>query len=533
MGPNAWQTIWLSDYSASHFVEVCTGQTFFLNVKAKSLYNNKPYYCQVWVDWDNDGAFSSAEIVYTSPGINTHPNINITNIPITVPAGQPYGAFRMRIRFKDNTPFVATDGGCTYTNPQGIVAPYGGYTGTSTGSYTFSDEIEDYSVRVNCGNTTGGGGNLTYSWSPPDGLDDTSIPDPTATPTQTTTYTVTVTDTDNGCTGTAQVTVTVPVITPTFDPIDAFCSGTTAPTLPATSTNNITGTWSPATVSNTTSGSYTFTSNGGQCAVPVSVSVTVNPNPTVIVTNAAYCINNSGTLTASGVNTYTWSPATGLNTTTGATVTTTVAASTTYTVTGTDANGCTNSQTIQDYICVYAQPEASFFPKPAILDSYPWEAEMVNNSSNATNYTWSFGDETPTSNEENPLHVYPGETSGGYTIMLVASNDAGCVDTTYGYVKVREELIFYVPNTFTPDGDQFNNTFFPVFTSGYDVFNYELLIFNRWGEMIFESHNTDIGWDGTYKGAMVQDGTYTWKIKVKVKDYDEHKQFVGHVNMIR
>lgn len=117
--------------------------------------------------------------------------------------------------------------------------------------------------------------------------------------------------------------------------------------------------------------------------------------------------------------------------------------------------------------------------------------------------------------------------------MLVASNDAGCVDTTYGYVKVREELIFYVPNTFTLGGDQFNNTFFPVFTSGYDVFNYELLIFNRWGEMIFELHNTEIGWDGTYKGAMVQDGTYTWKIKVKVKDYDEHKQFVGHVNMVR
>jgi gliding motility-associated-like protein len=102
---------------------------------------------------------------------------------------------------------------------------------------------------------------------------------------------------------------------------------------------------------------------------------------------------------------------------------------------------------------------------------------------------------------------------------------------------VYEELIFYVPNTFTPDYDNYNQFFTPVFTSGYDPFDYNLYIFNRWGELIFESHNAQIGWDGSY-GAnkeieMVQDGTYTWKLEFKVTKNDERKMFVGHVNVLR
>lgn len=87
MGPNAWSTIWYSNYSAAHFVEACAGSTFNLNINARSLNNNRPYFCRVWIDWDNSGTFTAAEIVYTSPAINTHPNINITNVPIAIPAG--------------------------------------------------------------------------------------------------------------------------------------------------------------------------------------------------------------------------------------------------------------------------------------------------------------------------------------------------------------------------------------------------------------------------------------------------------------
>ena len=95
--------------------------------------------------------------------------------------------------------------------------------------------------------------------------------------------------------------------------------------------------------------------------------------------------------------------------------------------------------------------------------------------------------------------------------------------------------IFYVPNGFTPDGDEYNNVFFPIFYSGYDPYNFELLIFDRWGELIFESHNVLEGWDGSYgmKGRKAQDGTYIWKITFKNALNDKRRKVVGHVNLIR
>ena len=108
-----------------------------------------------------------------------------------------------------------------------------------------------------------------------------------------------------------------------------------------------------------------------------------------------------------------------------------------------------------------------------------------------------------------------------------------CSDTTWLAIDVDEELIFYVPNTFTPDDDNFNQLFAPVFTSGFDPYDFNLLIFNRWGEVIWESHNAEAGWDGTYGGMPVQDGTYTWKIEFKTSANDERMIKTGHVNVIR
>ena len=90
-----------------------------------------------------------------------------------------------------------------------------------------------------------------------------------------------------------------------------------------------------------------------------------------------------------------------------------------------------------------------------------------------------------------------------------------------------------MPNTFTPDGDNYNEFFTPVFTSGYDPYDFDLYIFNRWGEIIWESHDASAGWDGTYGGNLVQDGTYTWKIEFKTTETDERMMVSGHVNVIK
>ena len=92
--------------------------------------------------------------------------------------------------------------------------------------------------------------------------------------------------------------------------------------------------------------------------------------------------------------------------------------------------------------------------------------------------------------------------------------------------------MFYVPNTFTPDGDGVNEIFRP-YGEGIDFSQYTMQIFNRWGELIYETNEPELGWDGTYKGKPVQVGTYIWKIVAK-EEYTPiiHDTF-GHVNLIR
>jgi gliding motility-associated-like protein len=103
----------------------------------------------------------------------------------------------------------------------------------------------------------------------------------------------------------------------------------------------------------------------------------------------------------------------------------------------------------------------------------------------------------------------------------------------YPTIQLNEEVIYYVPNSFTPDDDDYNPTFQPVFTSGYDPYDFTLVLFNRWGEIIFESHDASVGWDGTYNGDPVQDGTYTWKIEFKTTATDERRVVLGQVNLIK
>ena len=95
-----------------------------------------------------------------------------------------------------------------------------------------------------------------------------------------------------------------------------------------------------------------------------------------------------------------------------------------------------------------------------------------------------------------------------------------------------QELIF-IPNTFTPDGDENNNEWAPVFTSGFDPYRFELLVFNRWGQIVWESHNPQSKWDGTYNNSKCQDGIYFWTVTYGVEDTDERKQIQGHLTIIR
>ena len=203
------------------------------------------------------------------------------------------------------------------------------------------------------------------------------------------------------------------------------------------------------------------------------------------------------------------------------------------TLTATSNNGCVNSETFANYIYVEAYPDASFTPTNILVTSLQPVVNYENTSTGASSYVWDFGDGSAESSTMNPTHTFPAETAGSFTVMLIASSPIGCVDTAYGYVRVEEVLIYYLPNTFTPDGDNFNETFKPVFTDGFDPYSFSMFIYNRWGEVVWESHDTTVGWNGRYGGLPVQDGTYTWKIEFKTSMNDERIMDVGHVNIIR
>jgi gliding motility-associated-like protein len=190
--------------------------------------------------------------------------------------------------------------------------------------------------------------------------------------------------------------------------------------------------------------------------------------------------------------------------------------------------GCTDDTTVFMQINAYPQvvAEFSYFPNTVLFGE---DIYFENLSTNATSWQWDFGDGV-NSIEESPAHSYL--TIGTYSIILIASNEFGCNDTISYQLEVSSETLLFVPNTFTPDGDEFNQNWV-VQISEIDIYDFSITLFNRWGELIWESFDPEVGWDGTINGAAVQDGVYTWKIEVGTKFTGKREIFTGHVNVIR
>mgnify|MGYP002630729887 FL=1 len=200
----------------------------------------------------------------------------------------------------------------------------------------------------------------------------------------------------------------------------------------------------------------------------------------------------------------------------------------------TSATGCVDSATYANFIYVEATPVAEFDVSLTELASLEPTAEFYNLSTGATSYQWNFNDNstTSTSVETNPIHDFPTSNQGSYNVELVAISPLGCADTAYRIIKVIEELIYYVPNSFTPDGDQYNQIFQPVFTTGFDPQNFEIKIYDRWGEVVWESFDPSAGWDGTYEGKISPSGAYTWVVTFKMIYNEERKVLTGHVTIL-
>lgn len=195
------------------------------------------------------------------------------------------------------------------------------------------------------------------------------------------------------------------------------------------------------------------------------------------------------------------------------------------------SNGCSSTATQQNYICVLPYADANFVLSDQTLSMMNTTVQTLNGSTNATTYNWDFGDGT-SSNAVNSSHTYEAEP-GNYVVTLVANNEGNCPDTAWVSVVIEDETIFYIPTAFTPDGDEHNNVFLPIFTSGFDPQNYSFVVYNRWGEVMFESKNSLFGWDGTYNGEICKEGTYIWTIWYKDTETDKKSTHRGHFSLLK
>jgi gliding motility-associated-like protein len=200
----------------------------------------------------------------------------------------------------------------------------------------------------------------------------------------------------------------------------------------------------------------------------------------------------------------------------------------------TTALGCIWDTTFNNYLCAYPVPFADFSINPQTMTVLNTTGTFSNYSSSADTYEWDFGDGSSTSTEFEPIHSFPTSSSGNYLITLVASTNFGCTDTATRTVMVQESQLIFVPNTFTPDGNEYNQTWLPIITADFDPYEYSCFIYNRWGAIIWENHNHEIGWDGKdANGFDITQGTYTWKIILKSPYSDNRKAYVGHLNLLK
>ncbi len=282
---------------------------------------------------------------------------------------------------------------------------------------------------------------------------------------------------------------------------------------------------------------YYIKSSNGSCTDTKPVTVTFSTSPTLVVTNPAeVCqpatvdITNpkllSGNSTGAIINYCSNSTGTTLLTSPNS-----IRNSGTYYVKSTEF-GC--STVVPIVVKVNPKPKANFVPTPPNVTTINSKSVMLNTSLNAIDYSWIFSDGL-VSSDVSPEHEFPNKEQSKQIVILIATSDAGCKDTINKIINVNEEVIYYIPNSFTPDDDDYNQVFKPVFTSGFDPFTYHLSIFNRWGELVFESNDTEVGWAGLYgkDGVLVQEGSYTWKIEFKLKENDSHKVIVGNVNILK
>jgi len=378
----------------------------------------------------------------------------------------------------------------------------------------------------NPGTLTVSGNATSFVWTPSTGAVGGTLTD---SPVTTTSYMVTGSIGDCAgipVTGTIYVNP-VPVISVNNATI---CEGSSATLTASGATSYV---WSPNagatgnTLTNSPTApltSYTVIGTTANCSgTPQVGTIVVNPIPVVTVSSTGVCIGQLATLTASGADTYIWMPGGSV----GNSITVPANSTVIYTVTGTTAAPANCFGVGFGTITANPIPTAAF-DNPATVVLSEANITFTNQSTGANTSSWDFGDNT-TSISRDPQHQYA--DIGLFNIWLKVVSINGCRDSIMHDIKIVPDLLIYIPNAFTPDGDDLNDGF-GFKGVGIDSDGFKFMVFDRWGLLLFETIDLNETWKGDYKGVPCPQDVYVYVVIIK-DNFRKEKKYLGQVSLIK
>ncbi len=422
-----------------------------------------------------------------------------------------------------STLVVSTTTGCVDTLSRSVVV-------TSNPIVTITSDTlvcADDNTLLSAYSPTG----FNYVWTPNYNISDDSIATPIISPDVTTNYICITTDA-LGCSkkDTVKVTVANNTFAATAASDNSICIGDT---VLLNGTGGFVYSWTPTinTIGNTTSTplvfpttttTYTLTAYIGTCSDTDTITIEAlvrpkaNANPDISI-----CYGDSIQFTCTGGTDYVWSPSIYLSDSTIANPYMLATTSQTYIVQVTDDAGCL--ATADDTVNVIVLINNNAFAGPDALSYNGGIYQMY--AAPALTYSWSPGGYLNDSTIQYP--VFSGDTTT--TFVLTTTNAIGCKD--YDTMRLRvyaPELA--MPNAFSPDGDNINDLFMPIYKGIESLYEFE--VFNRWGEKIFETSSITKGWNGTFNDELQPMGTYIYVIKARTM-LEEDITVSGNVTLVR
>ncbi len=368
----------------------------------------------------------------------------------------------------------------------------------------------------------------SFSWSPLYNINNQTTSNPTVYPNDTTVYTVTVRE--NACVDSAKVTVNVlDFITVHFAADTAMCASDTITLRPVS--DALSYLWTQSGNSNTLNSTtikypkavplqtttYYVSANLGHCQADAQTTVYVSPYPTVSVSaDTSICFSTKATLHGyTNAAYFTWAPAGGMLNATTLSPTVAPKTTTTYTLRVTDTFYCPKPSTAKTIVHVIPQVVVNAGNDTAVVVGQPLQLNAIVSSDTAS-FLWSPATWLNSAYIHNPKASISSAIDSIHYIVT-ATTPQGCTGSDGITVKVFTSLPnFFIPSAFTPNGDGLNDVFKPI-VAGIAEFRY-FRVFNRWGQLVFETAQAGKGWDGTINGNPQPAGTYI--VSAAGKDYN-------------